>query len=393
MYGVHLRKFNKSIFIGMLSRQEMAHEHALELAQIDAGTMPPPPSQSEQRRKLRLFIPLTTVITLILGASLYIFLTLEDTAPTKALAAVLDNQAEPFQVAEVTIHSGMTSYQGPESCATEGCHSSALDNMMVAKHSQRIAMAGPSPLISRLFEFEKIENEDGNVDCLVCHVKTYQPDNLLASARTMQAAGGQTCRRCHTDGHSVDNVHAEVGLSCTSCHTSQAHEIDMETKVAPCESCHEAMPHDDPLINSSHKRLDCRTCHERSDYRLFVDVSQAEQNVETGLYQPLVYTQTALPRFIWQFEDDYEPKIIAVISVTVLAPMDFDPIAFSQTGQTSQTDSPLQEQSYDLTLNGHNVFRDQAQQCDDCHGPDNQLDYPSLNLETSLSAAKEKEGE
>ncbi|MDM8529356.1 cytochrome b/b6 domain-containing protein [Anaerolineales bacterium HSG24] len=389
MYGVHLRKFNKSIFIGMLSRQEMAHEHALELAQIDAGTIPPPPSQAEQRQRLRLFIPLATVITLIFGVSLYLFLTFEDTAPTEALAAMLDNQAESFQVAEGTVHSGLTSYQGPESCATEGCHSGELDNIMVAKHSQRIAATGPSPLVSRLFEKEKVENkedQDGNVtlDCLICHAETYQPDDLLASARTIQVAGGQTCQRCHIDGHSADNVHAEVGLSCISCHTSQAHEISMETT---CESCHNAMPHDNPLINSNHQRLDCRTCHERNDYRLFVDVSQAEQNVETGLYRPTVDTQTALPSYMWQSEP---PKIVSVISVTVLAPTDFDPIAFSKTGQTGDS---LQEQSYDLTLNGHNVFRDQAQQCDDCHGPDSQFDYLSLNLEASLSAVKEKEGE
>lgn len=34
-YNVHIRTFNKSIFTGKLTRQEMAHEHPLELAELE----------------------------------------------------------------------------------------------------------------------------------------------------------------------------------------------------------------------------------------------------------------------------------------------------------------------------------------------------------------------
>ncbi len=36
-YHVHLRHFNRSIWTGKLTREEMVHEHPLELAQIEAG--------------------------------------------------------------------------------------------------------------------------------------------------------------------------------------------------------------------------------------------------------------------------------------------------------------------------------------------------------------------
>jgi cytochrome b subunit of formate dehydrogenase len=82
MYHVHVRTFNKSMFTGRISRHEMEEEHALELAEIEAGiTDPPVPVEVMQRRR-RLFYPVAAVISITLLTGLYFFVTYEQTAIT-----------------------------------------------------------------------------------------------------------------------------------------------------------------------------------------------------------------------------------------------------------------------------------------------------------------------
>ena len=59
MYGVHLRRFNRSMFDGRLSYDEMAHDHGQELEQIESGTLPLPAPADEVAQRRRIFIPVT----------------------------------------------------------------------------------------------------------------------------------------------------------------------------------------------------------------------------------------------------------------------------------------------------------------------------------------------
>ena len=81
-YHVHLRHFNKSMFTGKFSREEMEHEHPGELAQIEAGQVAQRPPHSVLRRRQRLYFPIAGLLTVILGFSLYRFVTFEKTAIT-----------------------------------------------------------------------------------------------------------------------------------------------------------------------------------------------------------------------------------------------------------------------------------------------------------------------
>ena len=83
-YHVHLRHFNKSMFNGKLSEHEMAEEHPAELAEIKANLPREIPSDVFRRRK-RIFIPTATVIAIISGIGLFLFLTIETTAITTVL--------------------------------------------------------------------------------------------------------------------------------------------------------------------------------------------------------------------------------------------------------------------------------------------------------------------
>lgn len=82
MYHVHIRIFNKSMFTGRISRHEMEEEHALELAEIEAGITDPPVPAAVMQRRRRIFYPVAAVITITLLTGLYFFVTYEQTAIT-----------------------------------------------------------------------------------------------------------------------------------------------------------------------------------------------------------------------------------------------------------------------------------------------------------------------
>ena len=79
-YNVHIRHFNKSMFIGTLTREEMKHEHPAELAMIEAGKNGATPPPEMLRRRQRIFAPVAAVLTVALGFGLIRFITFEQTA-------------------------------------------------------------------------------------------------------------------------------------------------------------------------------------------------------------------------------------------------------------------------------------------------------------------------
>lgn len=79
-YGVHLRHFNRSMFTGTMSREEMLAEHPLELEAIESGRAARTPEAALMRRRMRVFVPVASVLGIVLLAGLYWFVTFEQTA-------------------------------------------------------------------------------------------------------------------------------------------------------------------------------------------------------------------------------------------------------------------------------------------------------------------------
>lgn len=75
MYHVHIKRFNKSMFTGKLSREEMEEEHPAELAAIERGEAWTPPAPEVIRKRQRVFIPVAAVlgVALSLGVMGFIF--------------------------------------------------------------------------------------------------------------------------------------------------------------------------------------------------------------------------------------------------------------------------------------------------------------------------------
>jgi hypothetical protein len=82
MYHVHLKRFNKSMFTGYLSREEMEEEHTRELELIESGKIPPLATDEARRRRARLYVPVAGAITVFLFLATFYFLTFEQTAIT-----------------------------------------------------------------------------------------------------------------------------------------------------------------------------------------------------------------------------------------------------------------------------------------------------------------------
>jgi len=80
MYGVHIRKFNKSMWTGEMSEEEMLHEHPLELADVKAGITGHRVPPEDLRKRQRAYYPIAGILTVIMLMGVYGFINSEQTA-------------------------------------------------------------------------------------------------------------------------------------------------------------------------------------------------------------------------------------------------------------------------------------------------------------------------
>ncbi len=85
MYGVHLRRFNKAMFTGKATEEEMLHEHPLELADIKAGIAERPVDPKAVRRRQTIYYPVAGVLAIAMLLGIYGFVAGEKTAITTVL--------------------------------------------------------------------------------------------------------------------------------------------------------------------------------------------------------------------------------------------------------------------------------------------------------------------
>ncbi|MBN2304145.1 MAG: c-type cytochrome [Anaerolineae bacterium] len=106
MYNVHLKRFNKSMFTGKISREEMVEEHGAELAELENPKQPRrleiPPEILAKRE--RFFWRFAIVVSAVIVAALLWFVTFEDSAITTVprLSAVGDitTDIDPAEVGD-----------------------------------------------------------------------------------------------------------------------------------------------------------------------------------------------------------------------------------------------------------------------------------------------------
>jgi formate dehydrogenase gamma subunit len=82
MYNVHIKRFNRSMFTGKLSREAMQEEHAEELHALESGEHPPQPPAAIIERRKRRFWPYAVAMTILLTGGLIFFISFETSAIT-----------------------------------------------------------------------------------------------------------------------------------------------------------------------------------------------------------------------------------------------------------------------------------------------------------------------
>ena len=82
MYGVHVKRFNKSMFNGKMEEDAMLHEHPLELADIKAGIADRRPDAATIRKRQMIYYPIAAILTLGMLGGIYGFINAEETALT-----------------------------------------------------------------------------------------------------------------------------------------------------------------------------------------------------------------------------------------------------------------------------------------------------------------------
>ena len=82
MYGVHLKHFNKAMWTGRLTEDEMLHEHPLELADIKAGAADRTTDTVTILKRQRVYFPIAAALTVVMLFGVYGFTTAEETALT-----------------------------------------------------------------------------------------------------------------------------------------------------------------------------------------------------------------------------------------------------------------------------------------------------------------------
>jgi cytochrome b subunit of formate dehydrogenase len=82
MYGVHLKRFNKAMWTGKQTEEEMLHEHPLELADIKAGIASRRPDAATIRKRQMVYLPIASFLTVGMLAAIYGFINTEQTALT-----------------------------------------------------------------------------------------------------------------------------------------------------------------------------------------------------------------------------------------------------------------------------------------------------------------------
>jgi hypothetical protein len=188
VYNVHIKHFNKSIFTGRLTREEMLQEHPLELARIEAGAdaLPPP---MVVRRRHRLYLPISMLFTVVSLFLIYVFVTLETTAietvppqPTQVVfqRAIPQMTPSPALIAEQTgasIPHGLTRHENCVRCHAQGTLRPFPDDHIgygnerclechapMSEASQQVELAGEN-----VPSFETQIKPTLEENCIVCH--------------------------------------------------------------------------------------------------------------------------------------------------------------------------------------------------------------------------------
>lgn len=157
MYGVHVKRFNKSMFNGKMSEEEMLHEHPLELADIKAGIAERPVDTVALRKRQRIYLPIAAVLTLFMLLGVYGFVSAEQTAITTV----------ERQVPTVVVFVPWTPTPAPTQTPTQSATETALPT--ASPNATQLAEGSATPAAASALTWNSSIGALFQAKCISCH--------------------------------------------------------------------------------------------------------------------------------------------------------------------------------------------------------------------------------
>jgi hypothetical protein len=165
-YHVHIKHLNKSMFTGVLSREEMEHEHPAELAMIESGKHAEPIPLDVLKKRQRIYTPLAIAIVALFSLGFYFFVGYETTAVlpvvNETVPAFVARTPTPTRTLTPTITSTPTRTPVPTNTAT-----AAATEAVTSTAATSDAAAAPTVAVPIAWE-----GQIGDLvrqKCLMCH--------------------------------------------------------------------------------------------------------------------------------------------------------------------------------------------------------------------------------
>jgi formate dehydrogenase gamma subunit len=142
MYQVFIRHFNKSMYSGKISEEEMLHDHPLELADIKAGTAKPPVTPEGVAKRRRVYLPIYTLVAVVLLVGVYFFIAYEETAIATVPPAEQAEVFVPFTPTPLPTPAPSPTPPPVTSLTWEGGIGSLMESKCVACHNSNSKLGG-----------------------------------------------------------------------------------------------------------------------------------------------------------------------------------------------------------------------------------------------------------
>ena len=159
MYGVHIKRFNRSMFTGRMTEEEMIHEHPLELADIKAGIAERPLDPEALRKRQRVYLPIAAVLALFMLLGVYGFVNAETTALT-----TIERQAPT-----VVVFVPWTSTPAPTQTATSPATETARPSATGAEATAGADSTPGTPSVASALTWDSSIGALFQAKCLPCH--------------------------------------------------------------------------------------------------------------------------------------------------------------------------------------------------------------------------------
>jgi formate dehydrogenase gamma subunit len=142
MYQVFIRHFNKSMYSGKISEEEMLHDHPLELADIKAGTAKPPVTPEGVAKRRRIYLPIYILVAVVMLVGVYFFIAYEETAIATVPPAERAEVFVPFTPTPLPTPAPSPTPPPVTSLTWEGGIGSLMESKCVACHNSSSKLGG-----------------------------------------------------------------------------------------------------------------------------------------------------------------------------------------------------------------------------------------------------------